>query len=128
MLMNIPLPNYQHAYIALEKLTLYALNPEKEPDKSYAFKQALDYTPQTASHLIQNILSNLAHYTAKSKGRNNFGQLYECVLPLTGPNNRTANVLTGWIILDNEDFPRLTSIYVTKKKGQPYAPRTLSEN
>ncbi|MFM1538685.1 minor capsid protein [Helcococcus bovis] len=96
------------------KLTEYALNPEKQPDKARAFKEALGYDLSNYDELIQNVHSNLKTNEFNPKGRNDYGELFEQVLNLLGPNGKRANVITGWI--KKENAIHLTSIYVTKKK------------
>ncbi|MFM1534388.1 DUF6883 domain-containing protein [Helcococcus ovis] len=96
------------------KLTEYALNPERQPNKARAFKEALGYDLSNYDELIQNVHSNLKTNEFKPKGKNNYGELFEQVLNLLGPNGKRANVMTGWI--KKEDAIHLTSIYVTKKK------------
>ena len=51
------------------------------------------------------------------KKTNDQGQLYEYVMTLKGPNGKSANVCTGWIIENGKTEPRLTSAYVTKKEA-----------
>lgn len=104
------------AEIPKEKFTKYALDPLKQPDKAYAFREALGYTMDNYQELIDNISSNLDQNALKLKGVNDHGKLYEYVMRLTGANGKQANVCTGWIIENGKTEPRLTSAYVTKKK------------
>jgi hypothetical protein len=45
--------------------------------------------------LIDNIKANLDKYPAKKKDNKGFGDVYEVILNLKGPNGKTAKVLTG---------------------------------
>jgi len=110
------IPNHDKVFIPREKFTEYALNEDKSPDKAIAFRDALGYTNNNASRLIENIRTNISDYESVFKGNNGFGDTYECVMNLWGPNGKNANVVTSWIIKDGTDIPRLTSAYVTKKK------------
>ena len=110
------LPNADKAIIPIEKFTNYALDVAKEPDKATAFRLALGYTHENADMLIQNIQVNLCRFPAIRNGHNGHGWLYECIMSLVGVNGRSAKVLTAWIVRDNEDFPRLTSVYVTNRE------------
>ena len=110
------LPHYEKAIIPIEKFTEYALNADRDPNKTFAFKSALGYTENNVGDLVNNINSNISNFNAVSKGNNGFGEVYECVMSLKGANGKTANILTSWIIRNNEDFPRLTNAYVTNKK------------
>jgi hypothetical protein len=113
--MNV-LPNATEARIPIEKLLNYALDFEKDPNKATAFRIALGYTKRNADALIANIYRNIEKYNAIHKGNNGYGEIYEAVMNLTGENGKTANVLTSWIVENGLDFPRLTNVYVTKKK------------
>jgi len=110
------LPRHDEAVIPLEKFTNYSLNPEKQPDKAIAFREALGYDSSNANRLIANIRHNLSDYPAVSKGHNGWGETFDCIMNLHGPNGKSANVLSSWIIRDGETFPRLTNAYVTSKK------------
>ena len=110
------LPNADNVIIPIEKLTNYSLDFDKDPNKAIAFKLALGYTKNDADKLIENICQSINKYNAVSKGNNGYGELYEVVMNITGENGKTANVLTSWIIENGLKVPRLTNVYVTKKK------------
>ena len=109
------LPNADKAVIPLEKFTNYVLNPNKDPNKAFAFQSALGYSVGNADLLIENIRTNLGRFPALSNGHNGYGLRYECIMSIVGANGKNAKVLTAWIVIDGEDFPRLTNAYVTKK-------------
>ncbi|MDA8186648.1 MAG: hypothetical protein M0T85_00710 [Dehalococcoidales bacterium] len=111
----------ENSIIPDEKLVDYALNKNHPGDgkaKAVAFERALGYNQSNYRDLIDNIKRNLANSPARFKGSNEFGDRYEVILRLTGPNGKEANVLTSWIIPKGEDMPRLTSIYITKRKAK----------
>lgn len=112
---RLPLNLQLFAKIPKEKFTKYALDPIKQPDKALAFRNALGYTIDNYQDLIDNINANFDQTLMKFKGNNDYGELFECVMELTGVNGKTANVCTSWIIKKNGTEPRLTSAYVTKK-------------
>jgi SPP1 gp7 family putative phage head morphogenesis protein len=117
---NIPLlPNFDRAVIPEANLLGYALNKDHPTgkDKAAAFEKALGYTSANYTDLIKNVRDNLDKFPAESKGSNDYGERYQAILSLTGPNGKTANVLTAWIIRTNEELPQLTTIHVDKKKG-----------
>jgi len=91
------LPRYEEAVIPIEKFTEYALNQDKDKDKSIAFELALGYNQDNAEKLIENIRDNLDKFPATPKGNNGYGEIYEVIMELTGENGKTAKVLTGWI-------------------------------
>ena len=113
--MNI-LPNANKAIIPLEKLTKYSLDYSKDPNKAEAFRTGLGYTKSNAEALIVNITKNLNRFETVAKGNNGYGEIYETIMSITGENGKNANVLASWIIENGTDFPRLTNVYVTKKK------------
>ena len=108
------LPRYQEAVIPKAKFVEYALNPEKDLDKAKAFQLALGYTKENADELIQQIYSSLSKYSAKEKPDNGWGKRYEVKMDLTGPNGKTAKVITAWIDDKDTGEMRLTSAYVDK--------------
>ena len=100
--------------IPTAKLTGYALNPLKAPDKAKAFQLALGYDQSNAEELLQNILDHVDENRFVEKGDAGYGMLYELIIRLTGANGKEANVLTAWIA--EGDKKRMTSVYVTEKK------------
>lgn len=113
--MNL-LPYAEKAVIPLGKITDYSLDFDKDPNKAEAFRAALGYTKSNSPHLIKNIYDNIGKFEAVSKGNNGYGEIYEIVLNITGYNKKNANIVTGWIVENGTNYPRLTNVYVTKKK------------
>ena len=100
--------------IPVKKLTGYALDPQKAPDKANAFKLALGYDQSNADELLQNIVDHVDENKLVEKGNSGYGMRYESIMELTGPNGKKANIVTAWI--RENDKLRLTSVYVTKRK------------
>jgi hypothetical protein len=98
----------------MQKLTEYALNPDKQPDKAKAFQLALGYDLSNVDELIENILDHVDERKFVDRGDKGYGKLYEFVMRLKGANGKEANVLTAWI--KEGEKKRLTSAYVTDKK------------
>jgi hypothetical protein len=113
--MNV-LPNFENAAIPVEKLTNYSLDYDKDYDKAEAFNTALGYNLHNYEMLIGNVNANINRFEAAPKGNNGYGDVYEVIMSIMGVNGKTANVLTSWIIENGTQNPRLTNIYVTKKK------------
>ena len=105
------------AKIPDEKLTEYALNMEHPTGKykAEAFKEALGYTQETYADLKTKILDSFNENELVYKREDKYGKRYEQIMQITGPNGKTANVLTAWIKDDDNAEPRLTSIYVDKR-------------
>lgn len=108
------LPRYKEALISKSKFTEYALNPSKDANKAEAFRKALGYTLENVDDLIEQINAKLPEYTAVEKGDRGWGMTYEVVMDITGPNGKTAKVLTAWIDDKNSGEMRLTTIHVDK--------------
>jgi len=107
------LPNADRAFIPLEKLVEYTLNPEHPTGrhKAYVFKSVLGLSIEDAPFLYQAINAILKTHEAEYEGINPYGARYVVDFELTTAAGR-ALVRTSWIIRNGEDFPRLTSCYV----------------
>lgn len=102
----------QNASIPDEKFYQYALNPTKSPDKAKAFKSALGYDLDNARDLIANIREHFDKTLLKPKGDNGYGQRYEMIMELTGPNGKSAKVLTAWIDDKEKREFRLVTVHI----------------
>lgn len=105
------------AKIPDEKLTEYALNFEHPTgkEKAKAFKEALGYTKESYTDLKTKILDSFDEKELVYKREDKYGKRYEQIMQITGPNGKTANVLTAWIKDNDNAEPRLTSIYVRQE-------------
>lgn len=108
------------AYIPKEKLVDYALNPDHPvgKEKAKAFKSALGYTQENSEELQKKILELFDENELVFKREGKYGKQYEQIMKITGPNGKTANVLTAWIQENESSEPRLVSVYVTEKEGK----------
>ena len=108
------LPNAENAIIPPEKLRDYLLSPTHPVGKFKAvFFRSLGYTNENWQDLEAEIRSLLAQ-EASMEGQTEYGQKYEVRGAITGPSNRTANLVTAWIILNGEDTPR----FITAHPGE----------
>jgi len=94
------------------KLTEYALNPIKDPDKARAFELALGYNQDNAVKLIDNIKNNINNFPAVAKGNKGYGTLYEVIMELKGENGKKAKVLTGWMDDEKKGEMRLVTVHI----------------
>ena len=110
--------NYQEAVIKPEKLKKYSLDPTSDIGKHKAriFKSVLGFDLSNWELLSQSILNELPYHEAVFKEEDEHGKRYTVIMPITGPNGVTADVLTGWIIAPGTDYPRLTTARVFIKK------------
>jgi hypothetical protein len=98
------------------KLRDYALNPE-HPDggsKARVFRAALGFTRSDWEALAQALVVGVQTepVVRKRPGRN--GPVYEVVVPVSGPNTRTAPVMTAWEIPPATGVPRWVTAYVRR--------------
>lgn len=104
------------AVIDKRKFTEYALNPEKQPDKAKAFKDALGYDLSNYQQLEQEIRNTFDREELQQSGELPQGKLYKRVQIMTGPNGKSARVLTSWIDdVNDKNDSHLTSVYVKKE-------------
>lgn len=94
------------------KLKDYALNPNKDPNKAKAFKGALGYDRSNWEDLLRQVKAKLGQYPANIGVKDKYGQRYSVIMDITGPNGKTAKVLTGWIDDAETGEMRLTTIHV----------------
>jgi hypothetical protein len=114
--MNV-LPKTDRLVIPTDKFTLHCLNPWRQPDKARAFEKSLGYNLTNYQLLIDNIKDNIDKFDAVSKGNYGHGEQYEVVLYLTGPNGKSAFVLTAWIDDTVKGEMRLITAHIDKPKG-----------
>ncbi len=112
-----PLPNFENAVIADSKIFGYALNKSHAvgKDKALVFEKVLGYNQSNGRELIKAVRDALPHVESTLRSVTAYGRQYSCVIPIKGPTGRWANVVTGWLFDNGNDFPRLTTIFVDKK-------------
>jgi len=112
------LPNYDKAVIPSDKLEKYALDPahDKGKHKARVFKSALGFEQSNWQELKKGILDELPYHQAVEGGEGSWGQKYTVTFPITGPNGRTVEVETVWIIRPGTDFPSLVTTLVAKER------------
>jgi hypothetical protein len=107
------LPNGKYCDLGT-KLEDYALNPlhREGRHKARVFDAALGITHANVEKLRAAIKSAAASSDeAATRGDNGFGEIFTLRFTMT-TDRGSAVILTGWIILHNEDFPRLTTCYI----------------
>jgi hypothetical protein len=107
------LPNHTRAFIAIEKLSDYCLNPFHPvgKDKAMVFKSALNLTEQDADYLRDLILKGLAENEAVSGIQDQYGIRYSVDIKIRNLD-KEVEIRTGWIIKKGEKFPRFTTCYI----------------
>lgn len=96
------------------KLTRYALDPDRQPDKAEAFRRALGYTKEDAAIVAAKVYEHMADNEPEHRSSGQYGESYTTIMEMTGKNGRTAKVLAGWIQDIEGGKMRLTTIHVDK--------------
>ncbi len=111
------LPNGDRAVVDIRKLTEYALNPEHGTGaaKEAGFRKVLGMTADDAPALQRLLLEAAATADARHFSTISRGELLTADAMIAW-RGRGAVVRTGWIIRDDEDFPRLTTAYVITRE------------
>lgn len=60
---------------------------------------------------LQRDLRAIALLPAVELEKTRFGQKYGITGSLVGPNGKTGQVMTVWIIMEGQEFPRLVTAY-----------------
>ena len=107
------LPNADHAYLDIRKLTEYILDPTdpRGRHKARVFRSSLCITVADAEVLRSIILAAVIDAECQPGEEDIYGQRYmvDCKIEFGG---RRAVVRTGWIVKTSEDFPRFTTCFV----------------
>jgi hypothetical protein len=121
-----PLPGAAEAVIPRAKLVDYALDPDhpRGRHKAVVFKTALGIGRLEWRQLHDQILGRLPHEPVSSWRRAHGPRpaSWRVVIPITGPNGRTVRVVTAWKLV--EGTPHLTSLFVSRTRGQARGGRT----
>lgn len=106
------LPNADRAVIDPAKLQAYLLS-EAHPVGRFkaAFFFGLGYTAESWRRLEEDLRSQHLTRDAMPMGTNPYGQKYEIRASLTGPAGRAVEVVSVWVVLASEDFPRFVTAY-----------------
>lgn len=117
------LPNAEKAIIEDRKLRDYLLSSTHPTGryKAYLF-QKVGYSAQNWGALEQDLRKLILCRDVTRTKRSEYGQKFEVEGPLTGPNRKTVQVLTVWIILTGETIPRL----ITAHRGRAEEPLKAS--
>lgn len=110
------IPNAESAYVAPPKLRDYALNPDhpKGRHKARVFKSVLGFERDGWEDLRDQLLSGLMLASVADIRVTYGGYSAEVPIEVTGPNGRTAVVISGWYVADAdpERRPSLATAYV----------------
>lgn len=111
------LSNGNNAIVEIRKLREYCLNPDnpRGANKARVFASALGITMDDAESL-KGILLDAARESETEIGElDDYGQRYTIDFEMATAFG-TAPIRSGWIILHEEERPRLATCFVVKKK------------
>lgn len=112
------LPNGENATVDIRKLTEYCLNADdpRGRHKARVFASALGITAEHSDELRDQLLHIAGTTEMAVAGESDaYGQRYVIDFEWT-TSAGTATVRSTWIVLNNENTPRLTSCYVLKRR------------
>lgn len=106
------IPNADQATIDPVKLHGYLLSPAHPVGRfKERFFAALGYTPDNWRRLEADLRAQHLSQEAELGAVSWYGQKYEIRAMMTGPAGRSAEVVSVWIVLANEDIPRFLTAY-----------------
>lgn len=113
---ELALPHAEKAWAADAKFTRYLFN-QNNPDgwaKGVAITKRLGYDIDSWQALQNRIIESANLYPVTPKGNNGFGDKYEQMIIIYGPNGKPANMKIGWIIA--QDTVKMTTCYLEEPK------------
>lgn len=115
------LPNAERAVIDIDKLRDYSLNPNHPEGKHKArvFLASLGFTADHAERLRELIMEAILTKEATEQQPTSYGQRFRVDFHVRGEQGLVAMLSTirsAWIIRNGEDFPRLTSCFILKRR------------
>ncbi|MEW6609485.1 MAG: DUF6883 domain-containing protein [bacterium] len=113
------IPNADRALIDIKKLQDYCLSPyhPRGKYKAHLFREVLGLTSKDAAELKRILLNIVRTNEAVTTLEDQYGKRYIIDSTITTSIGQ-ARVRSSWIILSNENFPRLTSCYILKRESK----------
>ena len=106
------LPRPERAVIDPAKLRDYLLSSSHPVGRfKAAFFTSLGYRREERQRLEEDLHRQVLEGEAIPRQETEYGQKYEIRSMIMGPNGRSAEVVSVWIVLADEDFPRLITAY-----------------
>lgn len=116
----VHLPRAENAWIPEAKLRDYALDPDHEVGrhKARVFRAALGLRRSDWVVLRDQILAQVGRIpVSRSHPEPPDTIRYTVVIPITGPNGETRDVITAWFVRGS-DPPQLASVYVSARRSR----------
>jgi hypothetical protein len=106
------LPGAEQAVVDASKVRDYLLSHEHPIGRFKAvFFESLGYTKVDWQRLQIDLLDLCRKCDAVEGQESQFGRKYEVRGTLKGPSGRQAEIVTVWVVLAGEDFPRFVTAY-----------------
>jgi hypothetical protein len=106
------LPWRKRAFVAPSKVRDYLLSPSHPIGRFKArYFARLGFRQASWPILLRALESLAANGDAELANATRFGQKYVVRGIVQGPAGRTATIVTVWIVLVDEDFPRFITAY-----------------
>jgi hypothetical protein len=117
----VKLPNAERAVIDIRKLRDYCLNPNhpEGKHKAHVFLAKMGLKEGDAERLRKMIAEAILVADATEKQPTPFGRRFVVEFEATWYEKFVVTVMTvrtAWIIRNDEDFPRLTSCYIPRRR------------
>jgi hypothetical protein len=115
------LPNAERAVIDIKKLRDYCLNPNHPEGKHKArvFLEKLAFKADDAELLRELIMEEIVKGEATEQPSTPYGRRFIVDFQVTRKEKLVvmfATIRTAWIIRNDEDFPRLTSCFIPRRR------------
>ncbi|MCK4762316.1 MAG: hypothetical protein KAW12_08980 [Candidatus Aminicenantes bacterium] len=111
------LPHAKKAFVDIEKLRGYCLNPFhiRGKHKARIFSSVLGLTSKDAEKLRKALLEAANSCDAVPGVEDQYGKRYIIDFLMTTTKGQ-AKIRSTWIVLKHEHFPKLTSCFIPKKE------------
>lgn len=106
------LPNFEHAYVAPDKVLDYLLSPTHPIGRFKATVFAALGYDQENWEVLRDDLLKMARTQSASPGQPSpFGQKFEVNGILVGPSGRSAEFISVWMVRTGEDIPTFVTAF-----------------
>jgi len=108
----VAVPGAERAVVDPAKVRDYLLSTSHSVGRyKAAFFNALDYSAERPSELERDLRTHLASAVVARVEGTPFGQKYIIRGMIAGPGGRRADLVSVWVVLTGEDYPRFVTAY-----------------
>jgi hypothetical protein len=105
------LPDFEKAEVVTEKIQDYLLSSTHPIGKAKAAWFAVLGFSSSEPDLLKSEILKIGKLEARLLEKTVYGQKYGIVGTITGPNGKSGNIMTVWIVRSNENFPRFVTAF-----------------